>query len=366
MICSNGHQNAEGVRFCGTCGANMGGAAQFPAPPSGVTVTGGGVNFQSLKGGLLQDLERHRHSGHPTTLQSAMTMVSGALFAFAVLVIALNSVGSGDSNSPYSVGVLWSILGCIAAYVVVKFVSADLAAAATTAFVPLSAVAVLLLFGSQLKQGKTGIAFVIAGLVSLVAWFLPILRGRPALLASALLMTSLGLVVLMVQSSIADSANCSYYNECVNDPSSILSSTSQNAATLLLIMGIVLLAVASVLDRRDWPQLGRVFIGVGIVFEVSGAVGIFDSTSDKTAGSILLLIAGALLVAVAVRQSRKASMLIGGVGAAIGITAFGVAITESNDSPTVFAILMIASAVGIGYLALKKSQAMTASLQQRP
>lgn len=367
MRCTNGHENADGVRFCGTCGASVSSGGSAPAPQGATASVSGGPNFQSLKGDLLQQLSRHRHSGYPTTLQSTMAMVSGALFAFAILVFSLDAIGNSDSDNPYTAGVIWTILGCIAAYAVVKFVSEDLVVGATTAFIPLSIITSFLLFGSQLEEGKTGMALIVAGLFSLAAWFFPILRGRPALLATSLFTTGLGLLVVMVQSSIVDSVECGFYDECsvFDDPTAVLTATSEKSATLMLILGIVLLAVAWVLDRRDWPQLGRTFIGVGIVFEIIGAFGVYESSSDKTAGSILLVLAGALLVAVAVRQSRKSSLIIGGLGAAIGIAAFLVTITEDNEDVTLFAILMIAVAVGIGYVALKKSQKITASILQR-
>ena len=263
---------------------------------------------------------------------------------------------------------MWALVGAIASILVVRFVSNDLAAGATTAFVPLSAFAVFFLFGNQVGEGKTGLALLVIGLVSAAAWFLPVLRARPALLTTALLTGGLGLLVLMVQSSISNSVDCGYYDECsiVDDPTTILSTTSEKSATLMLVLGIGLLAVAWVLDRKDWPQLGRTFIGVGIVFEVGGAFGVFESSSDKTAGALLLLAAGALLMAVAVRQTRKASLIIGGLGAVIGIAAFVITLTEDNDNPTTFAVLLIAISIGIGFLALKKSQAIVNAIQQRP
>ena len=91
-----------------------------------------------------------------------------------------------------------------------------------------------------------------------------------------------------------------------------------------------------------------------------------QSASDKTAGSLLLALAGVLLIAVAVRKSRKASLIIGGIGTWLGITAFIGAITSDNENPTAYAILMILASVGIGFLALKRAQAITNAIQQRP
>jgi hypothetical protein len=367
MFCSNGHENSDGVRFCGTCGASMAGGMSGGQFGGGVSSVGSsGVNFQSLKAALMADLQQHRHSGHQMNLQATLSMVSGALFALAIVVVSLYTVSQSDAENPYTGAFVWSLLGVVASILVVRFVSKDLVAGATTAFVPLSIAAVIFLFGNQVGEGKTGLALIVIGLVNAAAWFLPVLRGRPALLTTALVTGGLGLLVLMVQSSITNSVDCGYYDECLDDPTAILTTASQKSATLMLILGIGLLAVAWVLDRKDWPQLGRTFIGVGIVFEVGGAFGVFESSSDKTAGALLLLVAGALLMAVAVRQTRKASLVIGGLGAVIGISAFVITMTEDNDGPTAFAILMIAISAGIGFLALKKSQAIVNSIQQRP
>lgn len=367
MLCNNGHENADGVRFCGACGANMGANPGAPTSPgfSPTQATVSGPSFQTLKLDLLNELAKTRLTGHPTTLQSVLTMVSGLLFALAALVVCLYAVGNSESDNPYPAGLVWVILGCIVSYVVVKFVDKDLVQCATTAFVPMSIMAALLIFGSQIEEGKIGAALLVAGLISLAAWFFPILRGRPALLASGILMTSFGLLVLMVQSSIAGAVDCGYEDDCFADPASILTTTSQKSATLMLVFGIVLLAIAWVLDRRDWPQIGKIFIGIGIVFEIGGAFGVFESSNDKTAASILLVLAGLLLVVVAVQRSRKSSLVIGGLGAALGITAFVWSITQDNETPVLFAILMILASFGIGYLALKKNDVITNSIQKR-
>jgi hypothetical protein len=142
-----------------------------------------------------------------------------------------------------------------------------------------------------------------------------------------------------------------------------LSAVAQQSATLLLLLGIGLLAVAWSLDRKDWPVLGKAFIGVGIVFEISGAFGVLNSGDDATAASILMTIAGVLLVLVAVQRARKTSLIIGGVGAFIGIIAFINALTESNENPVVFIVLTLLASAGLGFLCLKKSTAIQNTIQ---
>ena len=368
MICVNGHENPGDARFCGTCGLGMasGGVAagSFGYGATGQS-PGQGISIQTLKAGLLGELQAHRQSGFPTTLQSILAMVSGAMFAVAIFAISIYAVSNSESESPYAAGFFWSALGCVGVYLLVRFVSSDLIVGATTAFIPLAAFSSLFLFGSAIEEGKIGLALLLLGIGYAAAWALPILRGRPALLTSALLTAGSGLIILMMQSSIANVADCSDsdYSNCFDEPTELFSAIAEQSATLMLILGIGLLAVAWTMDRKDWPVLGRIFIGVGIVFEVSGAFGVLSSSDDTTAASILLTIAGALLVLVAVQRARKTSLIIGGVGAFIGIIAFINALTESNENPAVFIVLALLVSAGLGFLCLKKSTAIQNTIQ---
>ena len=374
MKCVNGHENTDAARFCGTCGQGMasstGGSSGFSGSAGAGQYQSPGITVETLKIGLVNDLKAHRHSGYPTTLQSILGMVSGALFAAAIFYLSLDAIGSSESESPYAGGVFWSALGCVGLYLLVKFVSSDLIVGATTAFVPLAAFLSISLFGTSIEDGKIGLALFLLGIGYAAAWALPVLRGRPALLTSALLTSGLGLIVLMVQSSIIRIVDCSSsydsdysYSSCIQDPTELLRVVAQQSATLLLLLGIGLLAVAWSLDRKDWPVLGKVFIGVGIVFEVSGAFGVLNSGDDTTAASILMTIAGVLLVLVAIQQSRKTSLIIGGVGAFIGVIAFIQALTASNENPVVFILLSLLASAGLGFLCLKKSTVIQNRIQ---
>lgn len=372
MRCTNGHENEEQARFCGVCGQVLTQTtAAFPnngsagvSPPQ----VSGSISIQALRSSLITDLQSSRQNGFPIEFHSVLSMMSGVLFAIAAGLLALNAVAESDSDSPYAPGFFWAAVGCVAAYLIAKFVGPKMIVGATTAFVALAGLSVLLLFGSSIEDGEIGLAFIILGLVYGIAWAMPILRARPALLASALVTFGTGLVVAIMQSAISDAVRCggdeySNYSDCLDDPTEFLTSVSQKSSTLFLIIGIVLLVVAWTLDRKDWPSLGRVFIGVGIFFEISGAFGVWQSSGDRTAASILLVIAGALLLLVAVQRSRTTSLLIGAAGALIGIVSFIAAITSSNESSTGFIILSFLAAVGIGALCVKQSSKIQSILQ---
>lgn len=369
MICVNGHENVDGAKFCGTCGQGVGSiSGTMPGAMPGIvtnTSSGQGVSLQTLKSGLMGTLQAQRHSGNDIDLQSVISMVSGAMYAIAFLAISIYAVSQSESDSPYVPGFFWSLLGCAGVYLLTRFVSSDLIVGSTTAVVPLGAMALLYLFGPAIEDGEIGVSLLFMGIAFGAAWALPILRGRPALLVSALLTFGSGLIILVMQSSISDALDCSdsSYTTCFDDPGQLAETIARQSSTLMLIIGIGLLVVAWSLDRKDWPMLGRVFIGVGIVFEISGAIGVFQASSDVTAASILLTIAGVLLVLVAVQRSRKTSLIIGGIGALVGLVAFINALTESNESPAAFIVLALAASAGLGFLGMKKSSKIQTVIQ---
>ena len=85
--------------------------------------------------------------------------------------------------------------------------------------------------------------------------------------------------------------------------------------------------------------------------------------SPAHAASLLLAVAGILLIAVAVQRSRKTSLLIGGFAGFAGIIAFITAITENSDGYGPAIALMLISSAGLGYLAIKKSTVIQSKLQ---
>ncbi|GDX20518.1 hypothetical protein LBMAG07_14390 [Actinomycetes bacterium] len=349
MLCSNGHQNAAEAKFCRDCGQVL---ASGGSPGAGYQQATQAPQVQAttskLSADLKNDLLKHRHESPEVNLQTIITVISGALFALAVLLLAFDAVGSSYSDSPFLIGFVWTAIGCAVVYLLTKFASSDLIPGATTAVVPLLGLSVLFLFGNSIDDGEVGLPLIVLGLAYAAAWSLPILRGRPALLVAGLLSLGNGLVVLNAQSSIRGYS-------VFDDPTDFFDSATRESSSLYLIIGIVLLAIGWSLDRKDWPSFGKVFIGVGIVFEVSGAFGVLGSSEDRTAASILLTAAGALLIIVAVQRSRKTSLVIGGFGAFAGIVAFIVALTESSDGIGLPVAILLGTSFGFGFIGVKKS-----------
>jgi len=272
------------------------------------------------------------------------------------LLLAFDAVDSSYSDSPFLIGFVWTAIGSAVAFLLVKFLSAELAPGATTALIPLLALSVLFLFGNAIDDGDVGLPILALGLVYMATWSLPILRGRPALLAAGLLSTGFGLVVLTMQSSIRRYS-------AFDDPTDLFDTVAQESSSLLLIVGIVLLATAWRLDRKNWPSLGRVFIGVGIVFESVGVFGVVGASGDRTGASLLLAVAGILLITVAVQRSRKTSLLVGGFGGFAGVVAFISAITENSEGPGTTIVLTLLASAGFGFLGIKKATSIQNKIQ---
>ena len=358
MFCSNGHENTGDARFCRSCGQALSADPNptMSAPPSSQSSPNPSVNIQSLKADLIRDLQAQRHASPPVNLQTVITLISGALYALAVLLLAFDAADSSNSDSPFLIGFVWTAIGSTVAFLLVKFLSAELAPGATTALIPLLALNVLFLFGNAIDDGDVGLPILALGLVYMATWALPILRGRPALLAAGLLSTGFGLVVLTMQSSIRRYS-------AFDDPTDLLDTVAQESSLLLLIAGIVLLATAWRLDRKDWPSLGRVFIGVGIVFESVGVFGVVGASGDRTGASLLLAVAGILLITVAVQRSRKTSLLVGGFGGFAGVVAFISAITENSEGPGTAIVLTLLASAGFGFLGIKKATSIQNKIQ---
>lgn len=347
MQCSNGHSNPPGARFCGTCGHAVGVDPERSKPlPSGLPdpVLDFFNRFKS-------DLAEVQVRGYPTTLQSTLAMVSGVLFAAGVVVLAVYNAGDDGSTNPP--GFWWVLVGIFLVYVITRSTGSSLVTGASSAVVPLIFTATFFLFRNQVEEGKLGAAFLVAGLSSASAWLLPVLRGRPALLAMTLLSFGFGLLVLLSENSITRALECASSADCLEDPATLFSENVQNASVAQLILGILMLIVAWALDRGEWPSIGRTFIGVGTVFVAGGAWGVIESSADVTAGAILLLIAGVLLVLVAVQRSRKVSLIIGGTGILLGLILALASLTENNETPAALIILLVTLAAGFAALAAK-------------
>lgn len=355
MQCNKGHNNPSNAKFCGTCGSGLSGNSTQVQ----TTATQGlPQQFEDFFTKFVGVLRAQQGSGFPTNLQTTLAFISGALFGLSILIVSIYN--GGESESPFAAGFWWACIGIVVVYLIARARPQELIVGATTAFIPLAATACAFLLRGQIAAGKTGSSFLLLGFASAIAWLAPILRGRPALLATSLLSSGLGLVLLLTQQSVVQALECAEDSYCLDDPQDLITESVSGAAIAQLVFGILLLGCAWAYDRRNWPLIGRTFVGVGTVFEISGAWGVAQSSSDDTAGAILLTVGGLLLIAVAVRRARKASLIIGGSGTLVGVVALISSITQNSEGPTTIVILLLLAAIGIGLVAVNKSTAIEA------
>lgn len=353
MICTNGHSNVEEARFCGVCGIALSPntTSSTPQGSSDSAVVRDSDIVKILKSGLLRDLEKNRKQTAQTNLQTVLSFIAGSLMAIGIFLFASDV----DSKSG---AMTWAAVGMLGAYLFVKFLGEDIAPGAVVLFIPATALFVIGLFESSLSEYKYGLPLIVLGLIYLAAWALPLMRARQSLLVAAVVSFSSGLIALTAESQIACSSESW---SCDSSYLDNLSSSVQKSSILTLVIGLALLAGAWSLDRKNWPQLGRVFIGTGILFEVGGAYGIVVSGSDQVGGAILMFLAGVVLTVVAVQRDRKSSLVIGGIAIIGGVSAL---LNEmvSSDSPSSSAVLFVIVAAGFGFLAVKKAAVIQSKL----
>lgn len=340
------------------------------------------MSFDKLKADLTTEIGRQRDTRYEMTFESVFAMSAGIIMAFAVLLLASDSASDSGSTP-----IVWSIVGIAGAYAAVKYLGDALQAGAVTMVTPLVIVGGGYMMKSSLGDGKYGMPLLVIGAVFAAMWALPILRGRPTLLAMSLFFVGSGLVTLVNQGSISDDLCYSYDSSydswgagaastirpvafrtalapryCSTSAFDIANSTFGNTSTIALLLGVAMLIAAFRFDKKGWPNVAKPFIGVGLVFELVGVIGVATSQSDATLASFMVIASGVLLIVVGLGRARRATLIFGGLSFAMGVIALLNSMFGS-DGATTFAIVCAAVAAGIGYLVAKKSDDVKAKMK---
>jgi hypothetical protein len=247
-------------------------------------------------------------------LLGALAAGGGALFGIGALVLC---AGDDGDNRP---GILIaSAILVLAGYVGAVPHDRRLRPAAV-ALVSLGVVVfVFEAFRDSVADGKLAAPFIVVAVLSFVMYLAPILRARPFLLGIAL--TSLvGCLAFLIAQGDLDSS----------DSATIATSAAEDAYAALLVAGVVLLAVAFLLDHAGYHGVATVFVAVSIISVLAGAFGT-AARIGEAGGAVLVGLAGLALAVVGYFGQRRLTTWLGAAVVTYGVAALAIAIVSSDD-----------------------------------
>lgn len=274
---------------------------------------------------------------------------AGAVLAFIGLVVLsfdTSGIDDGDGDSNKMIGVLLCAAGVAAGYALVaRFRAGGLATFG-------SVVAVLLLpfmlfFLTFDDNDLPPFSVDVVLMLSVAGWLLGYLlgpaRGRPLFLGAAA--AGLWLFILeQVESAFTAPFEILPVPFPVDDFSRQSPPDAGTIGLVCLIFGLGYLSLASLLDRRGLHGMVPPFLVVGFLALYTGFFAVQEDLEPAGAGA-LLVGAGLIIVFIATRMDRRGSAWLGGAAVAIGAAWIVGDAFENTDSVTAPAItLMIVGA----------------------
>jgi hypothetical protein len=265
-------------------------------------------------------------------LTDAVAAVGGTLFAVGIVAAA-----GGDDLATAGL-VVSSIALIVLGYAIVLTPLRPLRAAA----VAMVAIGIVVLsfaaLESTVEDGHLGGPLALVTVLAVAAYLAPGLRGRPFLLGMAVF----GLM-LMLAALAAESAD-----DIVED---IVEDSVQSVSAVLLVVGALYAGATAYFDRRGYRGAGTSFAAAAIVGVVVGTIGT-ASRFGEGGGAVLVLLAGAALVAVGNISGRRATMWTGAALLASGVIAIVAVILGSDASPIAAGLLIAVAGLvvaGVAY-----------------
>jgi hypothetical protein len=322
-------------RFCTVCGQSVAMSGGAPAAGSShtsvqiSTSTGNSRtwNYSALRANLIGTLRADNSKSDPIDIRTIIQVIGGILTAVGLLALVSELFLSGDSSSFFPAGLI--LIAATAGLTYLAEKQPTYQSAITAASVVLLPVGCFFLLESTISDGKPAWAFLLAGVLFLLLWFLPGLCGRPSLLAASLLAWSIGLITLAAQSYLNGLSD--YLLDYTDQD--IWIEVARQATALAILIGIACLIVGLKLDLRGWKKLATVFIGTGVLNATVGVLSFGQSRDlSDTSTAIFIAIYGIVLILLAVSTGRKATSWIAIGVASISIIALSSALLgESSD-----------------------------------
>ncbi|MEO5973608.1 MAG: hypothetical protein ABIQ38_00170 [Ilumatobacteraceae bacterium] len=309
------------------------------------------MSFTKHKAGLMADLSANRTIREPLTIGRALHAVGGVLIGLAIVFFTLD-VFSNDSGPNVAGGFIFSLVGILALWFV-AFRGRSLIIWATAGLQIMVPFAFLWLRSNSFFSFEFALSFILASLAMAVLWSLPGFRARPSILAAALLWGVLGIILLIVQSDLADLINGMGLGS--------LGKVASDAGFITMLIGIGLLLVGRRFDRKMWPNLGTPFIGVGVFSLIFGTFGYLsrDDLGDVLS-AILVVVLSLAVVSLGVSAKRRATTWIATFFLSIGFITLITTVLSDDASWKAIAISFAIVAAVLGFCGKRVGQAVEA------
>ena len=267
--------------------------------------------------------------------------------AGTLVAVGLVVVGGGDSASPAGIAILGVLV--VAAFYAAVLLGQRWLLPAATAAVSVGIVGLVIgVFDGPLGDGDWALPLFVLAALAIAAYLLPGLRGRTFLLGLGLtaLLFALGWIVGQSARDDFDDVEGGFG---LAEPD-LVTSISQDAAIVLLIIGAVYVVAAIWLDRHGYAGVATAFIVGAILGLASGSTGAV-ADSGQAAQALLLLLAGVVLAAAGHLGHRHATTWIGVAFVTLGAGAFVVALGGDDPAPAAVGLLLALAGGGLGALA---------------
>jgi hypothetical protein len=299
------------------------------------------ANFNQFLDGLGPDA-RTRPAAH---LSIALAGIGGAAVAFG---IATAIIGDGDTSRPRI---------ATAAVVIVALAYAVRFLAKTQPEVRSATVGAAVVGIPGLAATITGVdgagggTLVLAGVLLVAAWALPIMRGRPILLGAG----AVALVLALTTIDSNPSAESDLFGFGVSD-------LIGGKSWLFVLIAMALLAVVWWLDAHDYHGVGTSLVVAAILATALAVLKVVENVGS-TGTAVLLAVAGLVVALVGDHGQRRATTWFGVAVAAIGTIGVFTSSMEPSSTGDIATTLIISGIVLIAVPAVAKIIKVSRSAQ---
>lgn len=312
-----------------------------------MSASGYSATFANNKAGLVGELTANRTTRPSITVGSAFHAAGGVLLGVAIALFA-SDVFSNDTGINVAGGFIFLVIA-LAAIWFVAISQRSLTVWATGALQVLVPFAVLWLMYSRTIEFEIGWPLILSALVLAILWYLPGFRARPSVLAAVVLWTTLGIAVLVAQSSLQDLLFGMGFQS--------LPEAASDTGVILMLLGIAWLIVGWRFDRAKWPNLATPFVAVGNFALIVGTYGYLsrEDLGDVWA-ALLVVVLSLAVIGYGASAKRRATTWIATFFLAVGLINLVESILSDDTSVKTSAIFLAIVAALLAVLGKRSRQ----------